>query len=452
MSAKPVRSPKLPALWVAAVLTALATSAVGTAAIGEVSWKTPVAPDIILVVVDSLRADHLGCQGYGRNTTPFLDDFAKEAAHFRNAFSMSSWTLPSITGIFTSTTPDVHKNQTGGSAYSTNVTTIAEALRDAGYQTVGITCNHMTSRKYGFHRGFDVYDDSSITALLVPPGERASPSLAATGATTTRMANSWLVSLRDKSKPLFLFLLYMDPHWDYVPPPPYDGLFTSDPRPLPRAVWALGKAGAPENVRTRTVAAYDGEIRYTDHCISNLVASIMSSPRSDNTLIAVCADHGEAFWERGLASHGNNLHDEEIHVPLIIRPPPALLKMPEGGRVVESQVGLIDIAKTLLDFAGAEYPHLWEKGNSLRPLIAGELRSAEIPVVLDLRIGKTGARRGVRTPEFKLISDLSGDLLEIYSLRDDPGETNNLVHTLLPIPDGVSALLPLLVPCVEDVK
>ena len=265
----------------------------------------------------------------------------------------------------------------------------------------------------------------------------------------TRLAQAWLATRRDKSKPLFMFVLYMDPHWDYLPPAPYDTLFTDDPIPPPRGIWKLGEGKVADNVRNRTIAAYDGEIRYTDTCISNLLCGIESSPRGSNTLIAVCADHGEAFWERGFASHGNNLHDEEIHVPLIISPPGGSRQ----GGVVNGQVGTIDLARTFLDYAGVEPPDVW-LGRSLRPLVEEGDVEGEVstPVVLDLRILKNHVPlRTVRTPRYKLIApepfiSPSG----VYDLAADPGETNNLVKPGAPLSAEVAALMPLLKPAGEN--
>ena len=403
--------------------------------------SAPTAPDIVLVLVDSLRADHLGCYGHDLDTSPTLDAFAKGAVRFDQAFASGPWTQPAIMSLFTSVPPDVHQRAHWAKPHATNVVTLAEALRQAGYQTVGLTSNPMTHRRFGFARGFEHYDDYTVS-LSPEASSRDAAAQAATGATMTRLARNWLERLRDPSRPLFLFVLYMDPHWDYLPPAPFNAMFTDDPVPPPRNIWNLGAARVPEAARRRTLAAYDGEIRYTDGCFSNLLATIDASPRSRNSLVVFCADHGEAFWERGLASHGNNLHDEELHVPLVIRPPRGA---PAVGRVVPDQVGLVDVAPTLLDFAGAAPPADWI-GRSLRPLMEGA-EIPEAPLLLDVRIGKEGIVRGVRTSKLKLIGGHPHDRpAEVYDLAADPGETNNLVKAGAPLPDAVAALVPLLKP------
>lgn len=359
----------------------------------------PEAPDIVLIVVDSLRADHLGCYGYVRDTSPELDAFAGDATRFAQAIASGSWTQPSMMSLFTSVSPDIHLRCQPKKPHSTNVVTMAQALHDAGYQTVGLTSNSMTHRRYGFARGFDHYDD--YTALSSPDTSLPTGQTAK-GSYMTRLAEDWLLRHRDPEKPLFLFVLYMDSHWDYAPPAPFNKMFTDDPVPPPRKIWTLGNESVPEVVRQRVIAAYDGEIRYADSCVAALLKSIKESTRGSNTVIAYCADHGESFWERGLVSHGNHLYDEELHVPLIIRPPDRLADTYKNGHVVSSQVGLIDVPPTFLDFAGARPPDGWQ-GKSLIPLMKGESHPAERPIVLDVRIRKEGLVRGVRTSKYKVI-------------------------------------------------
>lgn len=402
-------------------------------------------PDIVLVVIDSLRADHMGCHGYGRDTTPYLDAFARESVRFDQVVASGPWTLPAIMSIFTAVPPEIHGCHHWTKPYSTNVVTVAEALKAAGYQTVGITANPTTHRRNGFARGFDHYDDYTVSLPPGAPGSDAA-SQAATGATMTRLAQNWLFNRRDPSKPLFLFVLYMDPHWDYIPPAPYDMMFTDgDPIPAPRDIWKMGGRAIPEAARRRVAAAYDGEIRYTDTCVSNLIESIKKSPRAPDTLIAICSDHGEAFWERGFAAHGNNLHEEEIRVPLIISPPSSSAPASGGGLAVATQVGTMDLAPTFLDFAGIAPPSEWT-GASLRPLVMGE-DAPERPVALDLRIAPGGDLRGVRTSKFKLMAKPPFNVpFAVYDLAADPGETNNLVAAGAALPDAALALVPLLEP------
>jgi len=405
----------------------------------------PSQPDLCVVLVDSLRPDHLGCYGYERDTSPAIDAFAAGAVRFDQAIASGSWTQPSIMSMMTSVPADVHQRVHWGRPHSTNVVTLAETLQKAGYQTVGLVANPMTNRKYGFARGFDFYDDYSLTgAPDATTGDIARQT--AQGAKLTRIAQDWIERRRDPEKPLFLFVLYIDVHWDYLPPPPFNRMFAPDPVPPPRDIWNLGRKSVPEAARRRSVAAYDGEIRYTDGCISNLLAAIEASPRGKDTVVVFCSDHGESFWERGVASHGNALHEEELRVPLVIRPARGDGE-PAPPRVVSEQVSLIDLAPTLADLAGVPAPTNWV-GRSLAPALRGETLP-EVPVVLDNRIGDDGAvLRGVRTSRWKVVAGPPHDRPdELYDLRADPAETNNLLRAGgFALPPEVEALVPLLKP------
>ncbi len=411
--------------------------------LGGAASAAPAKPDFCVILVDSLRADHLGCYGYERDTSPAVDAFAAGAVRFDQAIASGSWTQPSIMSMMTSVPADVHQRIHWGRPHSTNVVTLAETLQKAGYQTVGLVANPMTNRKYGFARGFDFYDDYSLTgAPDATTGDIARQT--AQGAKLTRLAQDWVEKRRDPEKPLFLFVLYIDVHWDYLPPPPFNRMFAPDPVPPPRDIWNLGRKSVPEAARKRSVAAYDGEMRYTDGCISNLLATIDASPRGKDTVVVFCSDHGESFWERGVASHGNALHEEELRVPLVIRPAPG--DAPAPGRVVPEQVGLIDLAPTLADLAGVPAPTNWV-GRSLSPALRGETLP-EVPIVLDNRIADDGAiLRGVRTSRWKVIAGPPHDHpTELYDLRADPAETNDLLRTDFPIPPEVADLIPLLKP------
>ena len=378
-------------------------------------------PDLVLIIIDSLRSDHMGCYGYARNTTPGIDAFAKEAAQFNQAVSSSSWTQPSVMSIFSSVEPATHLRADWDKPHNTNIITVAETLRNAGYQTIGITANGMTHRRFGYAQGFDLYDD--FTAALSPEASPASnASQPPSGAILTRFATDWLLNKRDPSKPLFLFVMYMDPHWDYIPPTPYDTMFAeNDPVPALRGISTLGNTQLTDIAKRRIINAYDGEIAFTDRHVSELLAAIKSSASGNRTAIAICSDHGEAFWERGTTvAHGNNLYDEEIRVPLIVKTPGN-----NTGRIIKQQVGTIDIGPTFLGFAGIPVPESWQ-GTDLAPLLRGD-EMPEKPVTSDLRIFNNFIT-AVRTSEKKTIflTAEPDKPIEIYDLKADPGETVNL--------------------------
>jgi len=406
--------------------------------------EAPSRPDILFVLIDSLKASHVGCYGYSRDTTPNIDRFVREEGCFlfETVIPGGSWTMPAVMTLFTALPVDGHRRVMPNLPHNREAVTLAEALRAAGYETVGVTANAMTNRRFGYGRGFDVWDDYSATQPPDANVERIASGYAKGGA-LTRMGLGRL-KRRDPKKPLFLFLFYMDPHWDFWPPPPYDMKFAApDGGPI-RNAWALPAAKATPDIRRRTVDAYDGEIAYCDFAVSNLLASVMATPRGSDTIVVIAGDHGESFWERGFAGHGNNLHDGELKVPLIVRVPKSCGLKAAGG-VVKGQVGGLDVAPTILDLAGVPAPGSWE-GRSLKGAMETGASDGR-PVVSETRVRDGLWQRSVRTDRWKVIA--IGDFerpVEVYDLVADPGETNNLVRVGHALPGEVQTLSRLLTP------
>ena len=338
--------------------TILLGAALLTSAVTAGEEKTTLAhPDILFVLIDSIKASHLGCYGYGRDTTPNIDRFAKaECVRFETVIPGGSWTIPAVMTLFTSLPADEHRRVMPNLPHDGKAVTFAETLRGAGYATVGITANGMVSHRFGYGKGFDLWDDYSAT---LPPeaGMMKAASGYAKGMALTKMGLNRL-KRRDPAKPLFLFLFYMDPHWDYCPPLPYDRMFDSTGKGPIRNAWAMKADKVTPEIRRRTLDAYDGEIAYCDNAISNLLASVAAMPRWNDTVVVIAGDHGESFWERGFSGHGNYLYDQELKVPLMIRVPKSRGLKP--GTVVKGQVGGIDLAPTLLDLAGVPVPPSWK--------------------------------------------------------------------------------------------
>lgn len=420
----------------ACLLLVLASHLVATAAFGGAG---PSRPDILFVLVDSLKASHVGCYGYARDTTPNLDRFVREEGcfWFETVIPGGSWTMPAVMTLFTALSVDGHRRVLPSLPHDREAVTLAEALRAAGYATVGITANAMTNRRFGYGKGFDVWDDYSAT---LPPdaGVERIASGYARGGALTRMGLGRL-RRRDPERPLFLFLFYMDPHWDFWPPPPYDMKFAAPGGGPIRNAWALPAAKATPDIRRRTLDAYDGEIAYCDFAVSNLLAAVAATPRWNDTLVVIAGDHGESFWERGFSGHGNDLHDGELKVPLILRVPKGCGLKAAGG-VVKGQVGGLDVAPTVLDLAGVPVPGSWE-GRSLRRAMESGVSDGR-PVVAETRVRDGLWQRAVRTGRWKVIAiDDFERPDEVYDLVADPGETNNLVRAGRSLPQEVRNLM-----------
>ena len=391
----------------------------------------PPRPNIVLVVIESFRRDHAGCYGYSRETTPALDALAKEGVRFEQAIAASSWTMPSVASLFTSTQPSVHGVTTSKAVLPDRLATLAGEFHDGGYETAGIVSNPMLHRDFGFGRGFDSYDDYTILLnvdvnLFDNKKRDSQAEKAVTGDAMTRLAVSWMKGKREKEKPFFLFLFYFDPHYDYIPPPPYDGMF-QNPKYRGscdgRGILSLRGKPLTDDDKKNVMALYDGEIRYTDEQVGRLLDELKAEGLCDNTMVVITGDHGEEFWEHGETGHGHSLYDELIRVPLVIMAP-QLVKKP---MVIQDQVSLMDVMPTLLAAARLPIPDQCQ-GKSLLPLLDGDNRNfKDRPLFLET---EAEARlKAVRTPTRKIVEHPDAKLMEFYSLADDPLEKQNLADT-----------------------
>ena len=328
-------------LWTAGCLLAL------------VLWRLwPSPPDVIIILLDALRRDHVGCYGYHRNTTPFIDSVAGEGVVFDCAISQAPSTKASIASLFSSLYPTMHTalwhttEGAIGDVLPGSVRTLAEAFRDRGYATIGVSANTHIGREFGFTQGFDSF---THTTLLPPP---------AMNAEALRLLS------RAGEKPFFLYLHYMSIHYPYDPPPPYDTLYTARTGPYYYIDWKPEQELSPEDVQY-IVDRYDGGINYTDACLKNLFDELERRGKLRNAVVVILADHGEEFMDFGRLGHPGRLYDLMIHVPMIIRMP--------GGEAVPKRASrvaaLIDLYPTLCAFAGIEYDSELLCGVNLLPLI-----------------------------------------------------------------------------------
>lgn len=388
---------------------------------GASSRPLPNAPNIILISIDSLRADHLHSYGYGRATSPNIDAIAREGVVFENAIAPTSWTLPSHATLLTGLAPERHGVINQNRRIGATVKTLAQRLHERGYDTAGFVSGLYLDGMYGFSRGFDTYDDYSLLHL----SHRRSRELVS-APTILGLAQNWLTKWQSSSAhaPFFLFLHFWDVHYDYVPPAPFDRRFdpaydgemtgwTNSPR---------YHAGMPKEDLEHLIALYDGEIAWTDAHIGRLMTALQRMGIDNNTIVVITSDHGEEFLDHGGRNHQNTLYDEVLHVPLIVRDPRA----PGGGRRVREQVRLADVAPTLLSLAGLRGAFGANDGDavSLAPLLHGETNDdlASLPAFGDLK----GKLASVREPDAKLIVDLRSGREEFYDLRADPHEKKSL--------------------------
>lgn len=329
----------------------------------------PTPPDLILVVVDTLRADRLGAYGYPKDTSPALDALAAEGLVFERAYAQSGWTLPSMASLISGTLPHQHRvlrdfdsEQYG--ALSEAHTTLGEALSAAGYATGAVLNNSFLHPVFGLGQGFDRWDHQGASHDT----HRTAPDAVADG----------LRWLDEQEKPAFLLLHLMEPHLDYGAPEPWRLAFTppgAPPVPVPFGAdqrwlpWLDGEGLPPPEEQAWIAGLYDGEIRATDEAIAALVAGLEARGRRGRTVLAVTSDHGEELFDHGRFEHGHSLRSPVTRIPMVLTGP----GIPTGRR--EEIVQHLDLYQTLLALGGAARPPQ-TGGQDLRAIPEGADRVA----------------------------------------------------------------------------
>ncbi|OYR81724.1 sulfatase [Halorubrum sp. E3] len=402
--------------------------------------------DIVLVTVDSLRADHVGWHGYDRDTTPNLDERAASAETFQSAFSHACSTRPSFPSIMTSS----YALEYGGfERLSPKRTTIAELFSEAGYETAGFHSNLYLSADFGYDRGFDRFFDSrsdpdafaklrqevktrldsdgaiyrllqrAFNATEKQTGIELGSAYVGAGEITNQ-ALEWARSM-DKG-PRFLWVHYMDVHHPYVPPEKYQKRFRDDPVSDRDAVQLRRKMlESPDKITddelNTLVDLYDAEIAYVDAEVDRLVTTLREE-WGDDLVFTFTSDHGEEFLDHDGFSHSATFYDEVIHVPLFIDDG-------EPGSVHDDLVGLMDLPPTLATYGDAEPPESF-RGTDLGRVETDNWTRSK--VISEWSNPESGDQRfSVRMDEWKYVREEDGTE-RLYDLRADPNETENVIH------------------------
>jgi choline-sulfatase len=361
----------------------------------EVSSTIPVRNEplnLVIVTIDTLRADHLHCYGYQKIETPVLDHLAERGVLFENAVAQAPLTPPSHASIFTGQYPTVHHvRNTGGFILPGSARPLARILQEEGWDTAAFISSAVLKKAIGFNNGFGVYDDQmprqgKKEEFSEDPERRA-------GDTVDR-AIHWLNT--QSGKPYFLWVHLYDPHMPYKPPGPFREKYKGRP--------------------------YDGEIAYTDHELGRLLDAVGKKAPAGKTITAILSDHGESLSEHGEFSHGVFLYDATLHIAFIMAGP----QIPAGVRV-KQQVRSIDFLPTALGLLGKKAPDNIQ-GSSLVPAFSGETVPTEISyeetLYPKLALG-WAELRGIRTNHWKYIH---APKPELYDLGRDPGETTNVIQ------------------------
>jgi len=392
---------------------------------GYACWATPYVivpgasrPNIILISLDALRADHLSCYGYHRDTSPTIDSLAARGIQFNNAVSQAPWTLPAHASIFTSQYMKTHGVSTWRESLGSDAKTMAEILRENGYLTAAIIGGALPLGR-GLNQGFDEYHATCFDRAVTDP---------VTNNCVHGTVVEWLERYRDA--PFFLFLHYWDIHDPYTPPAPYDTLYDSEYEGSVRGWqtlygWEILRQRLPDGldgISARDleyiIALYDGEIRHTDRYLSRLFAHIRDLRLDKETLIIVTSDHGDEFLDHGQTGHGKSLFSELIRVPMI-------WVFPDGrhGRTkIDNLIQTMDILPTLLEYLDIPPPETVEGGSFLSRI---SHREDSDRTAFSEVIGftpKEGSQYAVVTDSAKLIRSTRYDSYEFYDLNEDPDE------------------------------
>jgi arylsulfatase A-like enzyme len=396
--------------------------------------KQAEGPSVILISIDTLRADHLGCYGYERKTSPYVDTLASDGVTFMNTYASSPWTLPSHVSMLTSLHGANHQVSYENDSMDPSMLTLADVLRANQFYCAALTGGGFVSAKYGFSKGFNSYSDEG-GVLRQDSAEHL-----------FHAAKRWLE--REKDKGFFLFLHTFQPHNPYACPNPYKSMFLEENarwRHLDLMSYIGGMPGIfkelPEEERQNIIGLYDGEIRYTDEkLVGPLIALLKDIGLYDRAMIIFTSDHGEEFFEHHGWGHGHSLYDESLKVPLIIKFPKSRFK----GRKIPDIVSLVDIFPTVLEEVGIDYSGLNIDGQSLLPIIAGKEKgdrmfladvasnvlASRIPQKIAMNRGREKLILSKKfSPEdlaFFVYPPPPLDPVEIYDLTRDPGERQNI--------------------------
>ncbi len=365
----------------------------------------PQYPNVIVITLDTTRADRMGFLGSKRGLTPNLDAMARQGIVFTRAYSHVPLTTASHTTIFTGTYPQFNHVNDFGVPLSAKLPYLPDILHQHGYQTgafVGsLILDPLDGTAPGFDRGFDVYDAGF---RLRRHGEDRYKTVERRAEVVVSHALGWLSQVANK--PVFLWVHLYDAHDPYDPPSPYKERFAAQP--------------------------YDGEIAYADACVGKLLDALRKHGLYDETLIAVMADHGESLGAHGENTHGVFLYDETLHVPLLIKLP----LNRAAGRRIESRAGLVDVAPTILSAAGVTIPAEMQGRSlleSIKPVPSSGAvdgsnndRPAYAETDYPHRAFGWSALRALRTGKYLYIQAPSA---ELYDQASDPGETHNLAAT-----------------------
>jgi arylsulfatase A-like enzyme/Tfp pilus assembly protein PilF len=370
----------------------------------------PPQPNVVIITIDTLRADHLGCYGYKNIKTPNIDALASDSIRFEHAFTAVPVTLPSHSSIFTGTYPMLSgMHDFSANKLSPTQPTLASVLKDNGYATAAVIASAVLDSRFGLNHGFDFYYDhfdfSRLEESNLDEMERPANVVA-------DQALDWLS--QNYQKKFLLWMHLYDPHFPYRPPAPYAQEYASHP--------------------------YDGEIAFADSQVGRLIQFLKDKRLYDNTIIVLSGDHGESLGEHGEQTHGFFIYNSTLHVPLIIRTPNG-----KTEKLVSAYASLTDIMPTVLNALGIAVP-AQVQGQNLLPIMSGKPEDAQRNLYAESFLPRIhfnwSELRGVENARYHFID---APKPELYDLSKDPGENNNLLSEKKAVGDEMRAKLATLI-------
>jgi arylsulfatase A-like enzyme len=363
------------------------------------------SPNIIFICIDALRSDHLGCYGYNRDTSPFLDQLARKNIIFKKNITQSSWTKTSVATFMTSkyqTLSDVVEDE---DKLPLSENTLAEILKDNGYSTLAYVSNPWLKTRFGFDQGFDYYNEDAVKTLRIEVEDVC----------------KYILKVKDSS--FFLYVHFMDVHNPYNPPSPFKEVFTKnlkgsfvyDDGPMP---------DINEDDLEYTKGLYDGEIRFVDEKIRHIFNFLEDQNLLKKTVVIINSDHGDEFLEHGGMGHGTTLYNELLFVPLIFVPNNEMIT---AQSVVHSFVRNIDILPTILEVSGIPIKNPVD-GRSLLSVIKGKEKNYSHDLVLSRVKSKSTKDEllSIYKGKYKYIFNITQGRSQLFNIEKDIWETEDL--------------------------
>lgn len=374
--------------------------------------------NVLLIVVDTLRADRLGCYGAERDTSPNIDALAARGVRFANTQSVSPWTMPSVATMFTGLFPTAHGVTNPTRMLPQGAYTLAEHFADQGYSTGGVVSHGLIGTKYDYTQGFEELDETN-----------ARGHAHVSTASVTDLAQKMATRFSQRDQPFFMFVHYFDPHYDYVPHDEFDFAASDggrlDGSPSIHDLRVMMDTFTEQELGYLR-AVYDEEIAHTDAGIGRLLATLDELGVSDETVILFTSDHGEEFVEHGWLGHTRSMYQPVLHVPLIVAAPGDGL----AGASIEFPTSTVSVAPTLVELAGLSTDDLGYQGASLAPIVRGDATEHDTPVLAQVEfmplrpdgfVRRSFQQSLVEGP-FKVLRDEDLGTTELYDLERDPGE------------------------------